>query len=54
MLIVLPRLGFTSAVECQGRNNKNISRDRFYYSKYNGYILIFEDYNFYQYRTRHD
>ena len=45
MLIVLPRLGFTSAVECQGRNNKNISRDRFYYSKYNGYILIFEDYN---------
>ena len=44
MLIVLPRLEFTSAVECQGRNNKNISNDRFYYSNYNGYILIIEDY----------
>ena len=42
MLIVLPRFGFASAVECQGYNN--ISKDRFYYSNYNGYILIFEDY----------
>ena len=47
MLIVLPRLGFTSAVECQGCNN-NISRDRFYYDNHNDYNnvyrLIFERY----------
>ena len=44
LFFVLQRFGFTSAVECQGHNSNSISTDRFYYSNYNEYILIFEDY----------
>ena len=42
VLIVLPRFGLASAVECQGYNK--ISKDRFYYDNDIGFTLIFERY----------
>ena len=42
LLIVLQQVGLF-LVECQGCNN-NISRDKFYYNNYNGYIVIIERY----------